>query len=70
MGRGIESRPVNLTKQNDPKQNYSSPANLKYKPRVLVAAKKLYRTIRKKIFAVFLRYKMSKVQLGINADEL
>ena len=27
--RRIESKPVSLTKQNDPKQNYSIPANLK-----------------------------------------
>ena len=38
MGRGIESKKVSLTKQNDPKQNFSSPANPKYKPRVLIAA--------------------------------
>ena len=53
------------------KQNYYFPANLKYKPRVLIAANNnVYRTIRKKMFAVFLRYKMSKVQKGINADKL
>ena len=63
MGRGIESKKVSLTKQNDPKQNYSSPANRKYKPRVLIAANdNVYRMKRKKIFAVFLRYKMSKVE--------
>ena len=68
MGRGIESKPVSLTKQNDPKQNYSFPANLKYKPRVLTAANNnVYRTIRKKMFAVFLQYKISKVQKDINA---
>ena len=54
MGRRIENKPVNLTKQNDPKQNYSSPASLKYKPGVLIATNNVYRTIRKKIFAVFL----------------
>ena len=71
MGRGIEGKKDSLAKQNDPKQNYSSPANLKYKPRVLIAENNnVYRTIRKKIFALFLRYKMSKVQEGINADEL
>ena len=54
VDRKIESKPVSLTKQNDPKQNYSSPANLKYKPRVLIAANNnVYRTIRKKIFTVF-----------------
>ena len=63
MGRGIEGKKDSLAKQNDPKQNYSSPANLKYKPRVLMAANNnVYRTIRKKVFAVFLRYKMSKAQ--------
>ena len=54
MGRKIESKPVSLTKQNDPKQNYSSPANLKYKPRGLIAANNnVYTTIKKEIFAVF-----------------
>ena len=53
MGKGIESKLVSLTKQNDPKQNYSSPASLKYKPRVLIAANNLYITTRKKIFAAF-----------------
>ena len=68
MGRGIESKPVSLTKQNDPKQNYSFPLNLKYKSRVLIAANNnVYRTIRKKMFAVFLQYKISKVQKDINA---
>ena len=63
MGRGIESKPVSLTKQNDPKENYSSPANPRYKPRVLIAANNnVYRTIRKKIFAGFFLYKMSKVR--------
>ena len=38
VGRRLESKPVSLTKQNDPKQNYSSPANVKYKPRGLIAA--------------------------------
>ena len=53
MGRGIEGKKDSLAKQNDPKQNYSSPANLKYKPRVLMAANNnVYRTIRKKVFAV------------------
>ena len=37
MDRRIESNPGNLTKQNDPKQNHSFPANLKYKPRELMA---------------------------------
>ena len=56
MGRRIESKPVSLTKQNEPKQNYSSPANFKYKPRGLIAANNnVYRTIMKKIFASFLR---------------
>ena len=62
VGRRIESKPVSLTKQNERKQKYSSPANLKYKPRLLISANNNYRTIRKKIFAVFLRYKMSIVQ--------
>ena len=52
--RRIERKPVSLTKQNDPKQNYSSPVNLKYKSRGLLAANNnVYRMIRKKIFAVF-----------------
>ena len=39
-----------------------------YKSRVLIAANNnVYRTIRKKIFAVFLQYKISKVQKDINA---
>ena len=63
MGRTIESKQVSLTKQNDTKQNYFFPANIKYKPSVLIAAyNNVYRTIKKKIFVVFLRYKMSKVQ--------
>ena len=62
MGRKIKSKPVSLTKQNDREQIYSSPVNLKYKPRGLMAANNVYRVIRKKIFAVFERYKMSKVQ--------
>ena len=67
MGRGIESKPDSLTKQNDPKQNYSFPLNLKYKSRVLIAANNnVYRTIREKMFAVFLQYKISKVQKDIN----
>ena len=54
VGRKRESKPVSLTKQNDSKRNYSSPANPKYKPRALIAANNnVYRTIRKKIFAVF-----------------
>ena len=57
----IESEPVSLTKQNDPKQNYYFPANLKYKPRVLIAANKnVCRRIRKKIFAVFYDIKCQK----------
>ena len=35
VGRRVESKPASLTKQNDPKENHSSPANLKYKPRGL-----------------------------------
>ena len=62
MGRKIKSKAVSLAKQNDRKQIYSSPVNLKYKPRGLIAANNVYRVIRKKIFAVFERYKMSKVQ--------
>ena len=63
MGRRIESKKVSSTKQNDRKQNYSFPANLKYKPRLLIAANDIVnRTIEKKIFAVFLGYKMPKVQ--------
>ena len=54
MGSKIESKPVSLIKQNDPKQNYSSPANLKCKARVLIAANNnIYGTIRKKIFTGF-----------------
>ena len=71
VGRRIESKPVSLTKQNRSKQNYSFPANLKYKLRGLIAANNnAYRTIWKKIFGAFLRYKMSKVQSRIYADEL
>ena len=63
MGRRIESKKVSSTKQNDRKQNYSFPGNLKYKPRLLIAANNIVnRTIEKKIFAVFLGYKISKVQ--------
>ena len=63
QGRRIESKPVSLIKQNDPKQNNSSPANPKYYSRVLIVANNnAYRTTRKKILSVFLRYKMSKVQ--------
>ena len=67
----MESKPVNLTKQNGPKQIYSAPANRKYKPRVLIASNNnVYRTIRKKIIAVFLGRKMSIVQEGTLAAEL
>ena len=53
LSRRIERKPVSIT-QNDPKQNYSSPANLKYKPRGLITTNNnVYRTVRKKIFAVF-----------------
>ena len=46
MGRRIESKPVSLANQNDPKQNYSSPASFKYKPRELIAENnKVYGTI-------------------------
>ena len=45
MGRRIESKPVSLIrkilgfiKQNNPKQNYSSPPNSKYKPNGLIVA--------------------------------
>ena len=63
VGRRVESKPVSSTKQNRAKQNYSSLVNLKYKPRGLIAANNnAYRTIWKKIFGAFLRYKMSKVQ--------
>ena len=49
-----DRKKASLTKQNDPKQNYSSPANLKYKPRGLIAANNnVYKTIKKKIFALF-----------------
>ena len=48
VGRKIESKLVSLIKQNDPKQNYSSLANLKYKPRGLIAANNYgCRTMRK-----------------------
>ena len=41
-------------KKKDPKRNYSSPANLKYKPRGLATANNnVYQTVREKIFAVF-----------------
>ena len=56
--RRIESKLISLKKPN-----YSFPANLKYKPRGLIAAKSIvYRTIGKKILVVSLRYKMSKLQ--------
>ena len=65
------SMSVSLTKQDDVKQIYSSPVNFKYKPRGLIAANNnVYRTIRKKIFAAFYLYKMSKVQQRNNTDEL
>ena len=49
-----QDKPVSLTKQSDLKQNYSSPTNLKYNQRGLVAENNnVYRTIRKKMFAVF-----------------
>ena len=55
-----------LTKQNDPKQNfahYSSPANVKFEPRELMAENNnVYKTMRKKIYAIFVRYKILKVQ--------
>ena len=35
MDRRIESKPISLTRQNDPKQNHSSTENLKYKLRGL-----------------------------------
>ena len=54
MGRKIERKPFSLKKKNDPKRNYSSPANLKYKPRGLATANNnVYQTVREKIFAVF-----------------
>ena len=63
MDRKIETKPVSLAKLNDPKQNHSSLANLKYKPRVLIAANNnVYGTIGNKIFTVSLRYKMLIVQ--------
>ena len=63
VGRRIESKPVSLAKNNDLKQNYSSSASLQYKPRGLVVTNnRVYRTMKKNIFAVFLRYKMSQVQ--------
>ena len=50
----IESKPVSLTNQNDPKQSYSFPANLKYKPHGLIAANNyLHRTIKKKYLLLF-----------------
>ena len=50
VGSRIGSKQVSLTEQNDPKQNYTSRANLKYKPCVLIAANNnVYRKIRKKI---------------------
>ena len=72
VGCRIESKPLSLTKQNNPKQSHPFPENLIHKPRGLMAANNnVYRTIRKKIFAVFfLQYKMLKVQERINADEL
>ena len=61
VDRKLESKPVSLTKQNYPKQNYSSPANLKYKPRGFTGANNNgYTTIRKKIFGVFNDIKFQK----------
>ena len=60
MGRGIESKAVSLTKQNYPKQNYSSPASLKYKLRELIVANNFDITTRKKIFGVFYDIKCQK----------
>ena len=55
-----------LTKQNDPKQNfthYSSPVNVEYELRGLMAEdNNVYKTIRKRIYAIFVRYKILKVQ--------
>ena len=43
------------------KQNYYFPANLRYKPRVLIAANNnAYRTLRNKTFAVFLSININK----------
>ena len=53
-----ERKPLNLTKQNDPKQNYSSLVNLKYKLTGLITANNNVYRIRKKIFPVFERYKV------------
>ena len=52
---GKEGKKVSLAKQNDPKQNYFSSANPKYKPHVLIAANN--RTIRKELFIVFYNIK-------------
>ena len=44
-GKRIESKPVCLAKENDPKQSfmqYSSLANVKYKPRKLMAENNKY----------------------------
>ena len=38
VDRMIESKPVSLIQENDSKQSYSCPANLKYKPRGSIAA--------------------------------
>ena len=55
-----------LTKQNDPKQNfahYSSPLNVECELCGLIAEdNNVYKTIRKRIYAIFVRYKILKVQ--------
>ena len=55
-----------LTKQNDPKQNfahYSSPLNVECELCGLMAEdNNVYKTIRKRIYAIFVRYKILKVQ--------
>ena len=72
VGRRIERKPVSLTRENDPKQNYSSPANLKYKPRGLTAANNnVCWIVRKKVFAVLIYdIKCQKWSNKLNADEL
>ena len=46
MGRRTESKPVSLIKQNDPKQNQSSPASLKKRRGLMAANNNIYGTIR------------------------
>ena len=66
MESKIESNAVRLAKENNSKQNNSSLANLKYKPRGLIAANNnVYKKIRKKILVVFYFIKCSSVKSAV-----